>query len=43
MLSDKQESWRCAGDAKVGYGFELTQDKADQEVPLLLVLKLLDV
>ena len=27
--------WRCAGDAKVGFGFELTQDKDNQEGHLL--------
>ena len=27
--------WRCAGNAKVGFGFELTQDKDDQEGHLL--------
>jgi len=33
--SDKEETWRCAGHAKVGFGFELTQDADDQEGHLL--------
>ena len=32
VVSDKQEEWRLAGDTKVDYGFELTQDKDNQQV-----------
>jgi hypothetical protein len=34
-VSPAEGDWRCAGDAKVGFGFELTQDKDDQEGHLL--------
>ena len=30
--SNKEEIWRCAVDAKIGYGFELTADKDNQQV-----------
>ena len=40
VVSDTDETWRCAGDARVGYGFELTQDKANQEVRQLCGLKI---
>ena len=30
--SEQEEDWRTAGDAYVGYGFELTQDEDGQEV-----------
>jgi len=33
--SEEEETWRCAGDAKVGFGFELTQDEDNQEGHLL--------
>jgi hypothetical protein len=33
--SDGEETWRCAGHAKLGFGFELTQDAEDQEGHLL--------
>ena len=34
LVSSKitEQVWRCAGDASLGYGFELTQDVDDQEV-----------
>ena len=34
-ISPAEGDWRCAGNAKVGFGFELTQDKNDQEGHLL--------
>lgn len=33
--SDKEEMWRSSGHTKVKFGFELTQDKDDQEGHLL--------
>jgi len=35
VASDKEQVWRCAGHAKVGYGFELTQDEDNQKGHLL--------
>ena len=30
--SAQEEDWRCAGDAFLGLGFELTQDEDNQQV-----------
>ena len=30
--STQEEDWRCAGDAFLGFGFELTQDEDNQQV-----------
>ena len=35
IKSNKEEIWRCAGSAKAGFGFELTQDEEDQQVAVL--------
>ena len=32
IQSDDEEDWRCARDARLGFGFELTQDKDNQQV-----------
>ena len=35
--SEYEEDWRTAGHTKVEYGFELTQDKDNQEVAKLYI------
>ena len=35
MPSDQEENWRCSGSTVVKFGFELTQDKDNQEGHLL--------